>query len=441
MVQHWFAHPIRGNPSCDHGRLATPLCRESGVADSCGKECQSGRERAAFRIFFHRRGLHRGRRRHHRGHNFVAKRRNCFQKSPARLYCPRQPKGQRRLSQHRHLIMRTDLLVRRTRMHFPRFDVAEIKIAPINKGGSDRKFYRIHCSPDQTLILVKYNLEREENRHYVQIADFLDAHDIRVPKIYFHDPTEGLIWIEDLGESDLYSYRHESWLVRRAFYESALDQIATLHALPESVCVEMKEHLPAEFNTELYVWEQNYFFENCLGRYFGMNEAHWRELAALAPLKEIAEWLASFPRVLVHRDFQSQNVIIQNGQANLINFQGSQPCLAYYDLASLLYDPYIDVAEAERAELIAYYRGRQLENGITIDGDFDLTLRLCAIQRLMQALGAYGFLGLVRGHKNFLQYIPRAVRSLRHIVAKVDNLKPLASFLEELREESSGAAS
>src|SRR5438093_10399228 len=161
-------------------------------------------------------------------------------------------------STSRHLIMRTDLLVRRTRLHFPRLDVAEIKIAPINKGGSDRKFYRIHCSPDQTLILVKYNLEREENRHYVQIADFLDAHDIRVPKIYFHDPAEGLIWIEDLGERDLYSYRHESWLVRRAFYESALDQIATLHALPQSVGSELKEHLPVEFNAELYRWEQNY---------------------------------------------------------------------------------------------------------------------------------------------------------------------------------------
>ena len=337
--------------------------------------------------------------------------------------------------------MRTALLLRQTRMHFPRLDVDQISIKPIEKGGSDRKFYRIDCAADQKLILVKYNLDREENRHYVNIAQFLDTHGIRVPKIYFHDPVEGLIWIEDLGEQDLYSYRHESWLVRRAFYESALDQIATLHALPESVCVEIKEHLPAEFNAELYRWEQNYFFRNCLGRYFNIDKAELAALAALAPLKEIAKWLASFPRVLVHRDFQSQNVIIQNGQANLIDFQGMRPGLAYYDLASLLYDPYIDVAEAERAELIAYYRGRQLENGITIDGDFDLTLRLCAIQRLMQALGAYGFLGLVRGHKNFLQYIPRAVRSLRHIVAKVDNLKPLASFLEELREESSGAAS
>src|SRR5213080_234132 len=328
--------------------------------------------------------------------------------------------------------MRTDLLVRRTRKHFPRLDIAEIKIAPINRGGSDRKFYRIRCSPDQTLILVKYNLEREENRHYVQIANFLGEHGIRVPKIYFHDPAEGLIWVEDLGESDLYSYRHESWLVRRAFYASALDQIATLHALPESVCVKIKEHLPAEFNTELYRWEQNYFFRNCLGRYFNIDKAELAALAALAPLKEIAKWLASFPRVLVHRDFQSQNVIIQNGQANLIDFQGMRPGLAYYDLASLLYEPYVDLAEAERTEVIAYYRDRQRENGITIDGDFDLKLRLCAMQRLMQALGAYAFLGLVKGHKHFLEYIPDALRSLRAAVAKIDNLQPLASFLGDL---------
>src|SRR6266516_4803428 len=118
-------------------------------------------------------------------HNFVARCTNCFQKHSPGLYCPLSTKDQRNPSRRRHLIMKTDLLLRQTRMHFPRLDVAEIKIAPINKGGSDRKFYRIRCSPDQTLILVKYNLEREENRHYVQIAKFLEEHGIRVPKIYF----------------------------------------------------------------------------------------------------------------------------------------------------------------------------------------------------------------------------------------------------------------
>jgi N-acetylmuramate 1-kinase len=328
--------------------------------------------------------------------------------------------------------MRTDLLVRRTRKHFPRLDVAEIKISPIQKGGSDRKFYRVRCSAEQALILVKYNLEREENRHYVTIANFLSEHRIRVPQIYFHDGAEGLIWLEDLGECDLYNYRGETSLVRRAFYESALEQIAILHALPESVCVEMKQLLPTEFNSELYLWEQNYFFENCLGRYFKIDKAKLASLAALPALQKIAEHLASFPRVLVHRDFQSQNIIIRNSYAYLIDFQGMRPGLAEYDLASLLYDPYVDLPEMERSELAGYYRRLQVERGIAINVDFDLKLRLCAMQRLMQALGAYGFLGLVKGHKHFLQHIPAALKSLQRIVAEIDGLTQLAKTLREL---------
>jgi aminoglycoside/choline kinase family phosphotransferase len=328
--------------------------------------------------------------------------------------------------------MRTEFLLRRTRLHFPLLDVADIKIRPIEKGGSDRKFYRIRCSADQTLILVKYNLEREENRHYVEIAKFLDIHGIRVPKIYFHDASEGLIWVEDLGEQDLHSYRGDSWLVRRAFYESALDEIIKLHSLPESVCLEMKEHLPAEFNAALYRWEQRYFFNNCLGRCFKVDESKRKELAALPGLREIARRLASLPRVLVHRDFQSQNIIIQNGQAKLIDFQGMRPGLAEYDLASLLFDPYVELSGAEQSELISYYRQKQAGNGWTVDRQLDDTLQLCAMQRLMQALGAYGFLGLVRGHEHFLPYVPIAVRSLRAIVAKIDDLKPLGFLLADL---------
>ena len=327
--------------------------------------------------------------------------------------------------------MRTEFLLRRTRMHFPLLDVPDVKIHPIEKGGSDRKFYRIRCSANQALILVRYNLERDENRHYVEIAKFLDIHGIRVPKIHFHDEAEGLIWIEDLGEQDLYSYRDDSWLVRRAFYESALDEIIKLHSLPESVCVEMKEHLPAEFNTALYRWEQRYFFNNCLGRYFAVSESKRKELAALPGLREIAKRLASLRRVLVHRDFQSQNIIIQNGQANLIDFQGMRPGLAEYDLASLFFDPYVELSVAERSELISYYRQKQTDHG-TVDRQFDNTLRLCAMQRLMQALGAYGFLGLVRGREHFLRYVPSAMRSLREIVAKIDDLKPMASVLADL---------
>ncbi|MFN2542773.1 MAG: aminoglycoside phosphotransferase family protein [Chthoniobacterales bacterium] len=325
--------------------------------------------------------------------------------------------------------MTTDVLLRRTRMHFPRVNCDDVEIVPIEKGGSDRRFYRIRCSPEQTLILVKYNLEREENRHYVEIAQFLTGHGIRAPKIYFHDPDEGLIWIEDLGERDLFSYRDEPWLVRRAFYESALDEILKLHGLPDSVCEEMRERLPAEFNAALYAWEQSYFFENCLGRYFKIDDGELAALAGLPTLNEIPHRLDDVPRVLVHRDFQSQNIIMRNGQACLIDFQGMRPGLEQYDLASLFYDPYVDLADAECEELLGYYCGGNVSE------QFRQTLRLCAMQRLMQALGAYGFLGLVKGHEHFLQHIPRAIASLRRVVAEIENLQPLAELLDEIERD------
>ena len=322
--------------------------------------------------------------------------------------------------------MKTEVLLRQTRRHFPRFNVDEVKISPIEKGGSDRKFYRVRCSSEQSLILVKYNLEREENRHYVEIAQFLETHGIHAPRVYYHDVDEGLIWLEDLGERDLFGYRDESWLVRRAFYESALDEVRKLHQLPESVCVEMHQHLPAEFNAALYLWEQNYFFDNCLGRYFKIEIQTIDNLAALPALHDIAEKLAALPRVLVHRDFQSQNILLRNGQAYLIDFQGMRPGLAQYDLASLLDDPYVELNQVEREELLEHYCSEKPSP------DFLETLRLCAMQRLMQALGAYGFLGLVKEYKHFLQYIPTAAQSLREVVGKIGGLESLEKSLARL---------
>jgi aminoglycoside/choline kinase family phosphotransferase len=123
---------------------------------------------------------------------------------------------------------------------------------------------------------------------------------------------------------------------------------------------------------------------------------------------------------------------MRNGLAYLIDFQGMRPGLAEYDLASLLFDPYVDLAANERAELMAYYQEEQAKNGRPNDTDFETIFRFCAMQRLMQALGAYGFLGLAKHHEGFLQYIPSALASLRSIVSGIGELEPLAAVLAEL---------
>lgn len=327
---------------------------------------------------------------------------------------------------------KTELLLQQTRLHFPRLEDEKVEITPIEKGGSDRRFYRVRSSPEHTLILVKYNLERAENCLYVRVAEFLAEQDIRAPKIFFHDEAEGLIWIEDLGENDLWSYREAAWPERRAMYESALEQIARLHSLPHTAADGIRGELPAEFDAPLYLWEQQYFFENCLARHFQVAPDVVAELSALPVLSEIAERLASLPRVLVHRDFQSQNIVMRDGEAHLIDFQGMRPGLSKYDLASLLYDPYVTLSPSEREELFALYRDMRERHETPLRVDDEEIFSLCAMQRLMQALGAYGYLGHVRANDAFLAHIPAALDSLRSVVADIPGAEKLHAKLSSL---------
>ena len=322
-----------------------------------------------------------------------------------------------------------ETLLHQTRLRFPGLAATEASISPIEKGGSERKFYRIQFSPGQSIVLVKYRQGHAENARYVGIAEFLATHGVRTPKIFFHDPAVGLIWIEDLGECDLWTYRGESWATRRSFYESALEEIAKLHRVSAADSTEIRDDLPAQFDAALYLWEQHYFFENCLRRHFGVEERKLHELACLPRLEQIAQQLERYPRMLVHRDFQSQNIIIRDQQAYLIDFQGMRFGLAEYDLASLLYDPYVQVSAAERKKLLGFYR---TEAGVT-DPDFAEKFQFCAMQRLMQALGAYGFLGLVKGHKHFLKHVAAAMDSLQRVVAETDGLSELDKTLRQLK--------
>ncbi|EDY19352.1 aminoglycoside phosphotransferase [Chthoniobacter flavus Ellin428] len=323
-------------------------------------------------------------------------------------------------------------LIEKTVIRFPRFARQEIIVHPLEKGGSDRKFYRMAFNDDDhSMILAKYGRQREENRHYVAIARFLAGVGVRVPEIYFHDDEEGLIWMEDLGDRDLWSYRNEPWPVRRELYHNTLDQILILHTRAHLATPVESPQLQAEFNAELYRWEQNYFFENCLGRHFGLSTDVIEEKCDRARLGEIAEQLAALPRCFVHRDFQSQNIVIKNGTACFIDFQGMRPGLPQYDLASLLYDPYVQLPESERQELLNHYLEELADLGEPVRPDFTAIYDLCAMQRLMQALGAYGFLGHVKERPHFLEHIPAALSSLREVLARVPGV-------ESLREQLAG---
>ena len=308
-------------------------------------------------------------------------------------------------------------------------------VKSIEKGGSGRKFWRIRTraagdTGGGSCILVRYSLDRADNAGYADIARFLSRVGVRVPEILLHDADEGIMVMEDVGSDDLFSFRTAPWPERRRLYELTLTQAALLHTRAHlaSDCPPLQQR----FDETLYAWEQEYFIEHCLGRHFKMTAADIAAHVDRTRLREIAARLAAEPRCLVHRDFQSQNVMIRDGQPAFIDFQGLRPGLAQYDLASLLLDPYVSLPAAKRDALFAHYTAlAQPENPAHFRALYDL----CAMQRLMQALGAYGKLGHTDHRTDFLTHIPAAIALLREVLGKISGMEKCAMLLGQLAEK------
>ena len=134
----------------------------------------------------------------------------------------------------------------------------------------------------------------------------------------------------------------------------------------------------------------------------------------------MADWLAGLPRGPVHRDCQSQNIMLHAGKAWLIDFQGMRYGRQEYDLASLLYDPYMELSEAERHELLQLW---EQMNGTPIN---PAIYAACAMQRLMQALGAFANIGYNQQRDWYLRLIPAGVAALRHAATHTPEHSPAA---------------
>ena len=180
------------------------------------------------------------------------------------------------------------------------------------------------------------------------------------------------------------------------------------------------------FDAALYRWEQEYFFEYLVEDFLGMDAAPLRKNPVFT---DLAERLGTVARHLVHRDFQSQNLMIKDGKVWLIDFQGLRRGRQEYDLASLVFDPYMDHSEEEREQLL------ELWEDIADERPLKTLFHECAAQRLMQALGAFGYIVTTRGDDWYRQHIPTAGRLLGFVTAGTPLEEPLAPVLAAIRDQ------
>ena len=253
---------------------------------------------------------------------------------------------------------------------------------------------------------------------YYHIGRHLRRQGLAVPRIYDGDTFSGLMFVEDLGEVDLQAAVRQaknSETVRR-LYQSAIQLLIKFSARgAEQFDTAWCYQTPRYDKSLILENECRYFVDAFLKTYLELDYQYADFEAEFEFLAENA--LQHAVQGLMHRDFQSRNIMIKNSDAYVIDFQGARKGPLQYDLASLLIDPYVDLPPDTQSELLAYCLD-QLAGMATLQVDeFCQCYRFCCLTRNLQILGAFGYLTCIKQKSQFEKYIPTAVRTL------TDNLK------------------
>jgi N-acetylmuramate 1-kinase len=306
-------------------------------------------------------------------------------------------------------------------------DPVETAFTPLQKQGSGRQYCRLR-NGDRSLVWCAYSPDRQENAGFSAIADFLQRLGIQVPEVLLHLPDACELVSEDLGQHDLQRSQPSD---RVGLLRQVAAQAARLHVLGEKAV--RLEELPLQrgFTKGLYDWERDYFRENLLGRFLGASD-----LWALAAQEycQLRTQLLEQPQVPVHRDLQSANVMVVEGKVYLIDFQGMRLGAAAYDMASLLYDPYQCHPRETRLAVWRHYGECVRELGGT--PPLDHVLAVGAIQRLFQALGAYGKLWLKDGLEWYRAFIVPGCRMLVEAAEDAGDLPGILALARECSERT-----
>ncbi|MGL5016550.1 MAG: phosphotransferase [Luteolibacter sp.] len=296
-----------------------------------------------------------------------------------------------------------------------------ITLEPIKRGASGRTIVRVKTPKHDPFIGIYWTEEREDNSQFIPVAKFLKQAKLRVPEIIHDRARYRVALVEDLGDVDLLSLKDRPFAERLPYYKSALEQVDKLfYAKPAK-----DFHLMPPFDAALYRWEQNYFFEFLVEEFLGMDATALRKELAFT---ELSERLGAVARHLVHRDFQSQNLMIREDKVWLIDFQGLRRGRQEYDLASLVFDPYLDHTADEREQLLTLWED------IADERPLETLFHECAAQRLMQALGAFGNIVKNRGDEWYRPHIATAGRLLGEVTAGTSLEAPLAPVLAAIRK-------
>lgn len=306
--------------------------------------------------------------------------------------------------------------------------IAGAALVPASEDASFRRYFRVHTS-DGSRIVMDAPPDREDSGPFVEIAGYLERVGVNAPRVLASDLARGFLLLTDLGSLPYLTELERNPASADRLYGDALDALSRIQEHGR-----VFQHKLPPYGEQLLTFELSLFRDWLCGRHLGIeltgeHEAAWEECCALLLGNALEQ-----PRVFVHRDYHSRNLMV-TGQNNpgILDFQDAVEGPLTYDVVSLLKDCYVRwPAERVRAWVLGWFSriDRSLSGGMS-DDELLRRFELMGVQRHLKAAGIFARLCHRDGKAAYLGDVPRTLGYIVEVAPRYPELAFLAALIEK----------
>jgi aminoglycoside/choline kinase family phosphotransferase len=299
----------------------------------------------------------------------------------------------------------------------------QCSLEPASGDASFRRYWRVRLD-DRSYILMDAPPDVEDIERFERIAGRLRSLGLRAPEVYARQPDQGLLLLSDLGTQRYLDALDEENVDR--LYGDALAALAVIQACAST------EGLPA-YDGPFLRREMELFREWMLRRQLGWEPSTGDEAALDRAFDFLEASALEQPRVCVHRDFHSRNLMVTAPPSpGILDFQDAVTGPLTYDLVSLLRDCYIAWPRERVEDWARGYAVLSLQSGILRREDearFMTWFDLMGVQRHLKASGVFARLNIRDGKPGYLADVPRTLGYVVEIAPAYPELAELADLI------------
>ena len=307
-------------------------------------------------------------------------------------------------------------------------------LVPASADASFRRYFRLHSQNAlyPTLIVMDAPPQSEPVEPFIAIAELLQQAGLHVPHVLEKNTSDGFLLLSDLGSTTYLAALSNS--NADSLYSDAIDALAAMQLASQPGV--LPEYSEALLQRELDLLPEWYLKRHLKFELTADEDKYLRSAFALILNNNHAQ-----PKVYVHRDFHSRNLMCTElHNPGILDFQDAVYGPITYDAASLWRDAYIEWPEERVIDWVARYWELGRKKGLPMHADFGEFYRdfeWMGLQRHIKVLGIFARLYHRDGKDGYLKDIPLVLKYALATANRYIELKPLARILERANSISS----